>query len=246
TLAGSLHLRFPRSGAARDREPLWRLLRRHPPERHGDGPGVRPSEGRHARDEGALQERHLGDLLDPRSARAAVQAGRAEDARAVRGDLGSGRGLDRRGARGSEGAGFAPGGVSDGTMATAEAHNYWKDADRPQSVEARARMMLERAHWAATAFATFDRERALRVAKAAADAGFAKAAHYAEWAVRETGFGVAEHKKIKNELCSRGLFEHYRDQDYIGKRIDPDRKIVEFARPAGVIFALVPSTNPVS
>jgi acetaldehyde dehydrogenase / alcohol dehydrogenase len=131
-------------------------------------------------------------------------------------------------------------------MATAEAHNYWKDGERPQSVEARARMMLERAHWAATAFASFDRERTLRVAKAAADAGFAKAAHYAEWAVRETGFGVAEHKKIKNELCSRGLFEHYRDADYVGKRIDPDRKIVEFARPAGVIFALVPSTNPVS
>ena len=131
-------------------------------------------------------------------------------------------------------------------MATAEAHNYWKDAERPQSVEARSRMMLERAHWAAMAFATFDRERALRVAKAAADAGFAKAGHYAEWAVRETGFGVAEHKKIKNELCSRGLFEHYRDDDYVGKRVDPARKIVEFAQPAGVIFALVPSTNPVS
>ena len=39
-------------------------------------------------------------------------------------------------------------------MATAEAHNYWKDGERPQSVEARARMMLERAHWAATSFAT--------------------------------------------------------------------------------------------
>ena len=29
-------------------------------------------------------------------------------------------------------------------------------------------------------------------------------------------------------------------------RIDAERKIVEFARPAGVIFGLVPSTNPVS
>ena len=48
-------------------------------------------------------------------------------------------------------------------MATAEAHNYWKDAERPQSVEARARMMLERAHWAATAFSAFDRERTMRV-----------------------------------------------------------------------------------
>jgi len=131
-------------------------------------------------------------------------------------------------------------------MAAAEEHSFWKDGDRPQSVEARARMMLEQAHWAATSFAAFDRERTLRIARAAADAGFAKAQHYADWAVRETGFGVAEHKKIKNELCSRGIFEHYADQDYVGKRIDPERKIVEFARPAGVIFALVPSTNPVS
>src|SRR5215468_3499579 len=116
-------------------------------------------------------------------------------------------------------------------MATAEAHNYWKDSERPQSVEARARMMLERAHWAATSFATFDRERTLRVARAAADAGFAKAQHYADWAVRETGFGVAEHKKIKNELCSRGRFAQARDDECLGKRIDPGKKIVEFARP---------------
>ena len=75
----------------------------------------------------------------------------------------------------------------------------------------------------------FDRERTLRIAKAVADAGFAKARHYAEWAVRETGFGVAEHKKIKNELCSRGIFEHYRDEDFVGKRIDAERKIVEIA-----------------
>jgi acyl-CoA reductase-like NAD-dependent aldehyde dehydrogenase len=131
-------------------------------------------------------------------------------------------------------------------MTAVEAKNYWKDDARPQSIEARAKMMLERAHWAATAFAAFDRERTLRIAKAAADAGFAKAGHYGEWAVRETGFGVAEHKRIKNELCSRGIYEHYRNDDFVGKRIDPERKIVEFARPAGVIFALVPSTNPVS
>jgi len=131
-------------------------------------------------------------------------------------------------------------------MTAAETDSYWKDAGRPQSVEARARMMLERAHWAASAFAGFDGARTLQVAQAAAEAGFAKAQHYADWAVRETGYGVVEHKKLKNELCSRGIFEHYKDADYVGKRIDPARKIVEFPRPAGVIFALVPSTNPVS
>jgi acyl-CoA reductase-like NAD-dependent aldehyde dehydrogenase len=111
---------------------------------------------------------------------------------------------------------------------------------------AKAGMMLERARWAAASFARFDRETTLRIAKAAADAGFAKAQHYADWAVKETGFGVAEHKKIKNELCSRGIYDYYRDEPLAGLRIDADRKIVEIARPAGVVFALTPSTNPVS
>lgn len=131
-------------------------------------------------------------------------------------------------------------------MATAEASSFWKDGERPESVEARAKMMLERAHWAATGFAGFDRAQTLKIARAAAEAGFAKAQHFAEWAVRETGYGVVEHKKLKNELCSRGIFEHYKEDDFVGKRVDTARKIVEFARPAGVIFALVPSTNPVS
>ena len=37
----------------------------------------------------------------------------------------------------------------------------------------------------------------------------AKAQHYAEWAVRETGMGVVEHKRIKNEACSKGLVATY-------------------------------------
>lgn len=117
---------------------------------------------------------------------------------------------------------------------------------KDESSLARARMMLERARWAAAAFARLDRETTLRIAEAAAEAGFAKAQAYAEWAVKETGFGVAEHKKIKNELCSRGLFEYYRNELLVGTKIDAERKIVEVARPAGVVFALTPSTNPVS
>jgi len=117
---------------------------------------------------------------------------------------------------------------------------------RQRSVEERAKTMLERARWAAAAFAGFDRERTLKIARAVADAGFAKAGHYGEWAVKETGFGVAEHKRIKNELCSRGIYEHYKNDLLVGKRIDREAKIVEIARPAGVVFALTPSTNPVS
>ncbi len=58
--------------------------------------------------------------------------------------------------------------------------------------------------------------------------------------------GVAEHKRRKNEVCSRGIFERYGDEDFVGARIDAERKLVEVPKPAGVILALTPSTNPVA
>jgi acyl-CoA reductase-like NAD-dependent aldehyde dehydrogenase len=127
---------------------------------------------------------------------------------------------------------------------TAEAH------DIVTRVEAagvpRARQMLERARWAARAFATYDAATVLRIAEAVAGVAEDQAEHYAEWAVRETGFGVVEHKAVKNRLCSRGIMDAYRDHDYVTPRVDQDRKMVEVPRPAGVVLALTPSTNPVS
>jgi acyl-CoA reductase-like NAD-dependent aldehyde dehydrogenase len=110
----------------------------------------------------------------------------------------------------------------------------------------RARAMLQRAEWAAHAFARYDKAAVDRVLHAAAQAGAAKAAEYADWAVRETGFGIAEHKVIKNLACSTGVVEAYRDHDYVTPRVDPAAKIVEVPRPAGVVFALTPSTNPIA
>jgi acyl-CoA reductase-like NAD-dependent aldehyde dehydrogenase len=109
-----------------------------------------------------------------------------------------------------------------------------------------ARQMLARAHWAAGAFATYDQGSVLRIAEAVAAAAHAESRRYAEWAVKETGFGVAEHKVIKNEASSLGVLEHYRHHDYVSPRIDAEAKIVSLPRPAGVILALTPSTNPVS
>ena len=85
-----------------------------------------------------------------------------------------------------------------------------------------------------------------RIVHAAAQAGAARAREYAEWAVRETGFGVAEHKVLKNLASSTGLAEAYAGHDYVTPRIDPAAKIVEIPRPAGVVLALTPSTNPVA
>src|ERR1700683_1197833 len=110
----------------------------------------------------------------------------------------------------------------------------------------RARAMLQRAEWGAGSSARYDKPAVCAIVRAAAAAGAAKAREYAEWAVRETGFGVAEHKVLKNVACSTGIVEHYAGHDYVTPRIDAEAKIVEIPRPAGVVLALTPSTNPVA
>ncbi len=111
---------------------------------------------------------------------------------------------------------------------------------------ATAHMKVSRAHWAVRQFGKADRETVLRVAEAMARAGHAKAGHYADWAVRETGYGVVEHKKIKNELSTLPLLDYYRDLDLVSPRVLPDAKMVELPKPAGVVFALTPATNPIA
>ena len=108
-----------------------------------------------------------------------------------------------------------------------------------------ADLMLQTAEWAAAAFAGFDRGRVEKIARAAVQVAHAHAGELAEAAVKETGFGVVEHKKLKNELTSRGLLDHYAREDFCSARVLPDQKMVELPRPAGVVFALTPSTNPV-
>jgi acyl-CoA reductase-like NAD-dependent aldehyde dehydrogenase len=110
----------------------------------------------------------------------------------------------------------------------------------------RARQMLERAVWASRAYARYDRATVRRIVDEVARVAEAKAEEYAEWAVRETGFGVVEHKVVKNRLCSRGIVDTYRDEDLVTPRVDEPRRMVAVPRPAGVVLALTPSTNPVS
>lgn len=110
----------------------------------------------------------------------------------------------------------------------------------------RARMMLQRGRWAATAFAEYDRDQTRHIVSAVAEAAFQNAQRFAEQAVAETGMGVAEHKRRKNEACSRGLAERYAGDDYVSLKIDAERKLLEVPKPAGVVLALTPSTNPIA
>ena len=108
----------------------------------------------------------------------------------------------------------------------------------------RARSMLARAEWAARQFARYDKPAVDAVVRAAAEAGAARAREYADWAVRETGFGVAEHKVLKNQACSLGVFERYRDEDFVSPQLDPAAKIISLSVPSLGWSGIAVAANP--
>lgn len=116
----------------------------------------------------------------------------------------------------------------------------------PDEAIATGLMKIGRAEWAAQAIAQFDRVTVNRIASAVAQVAHDNAGFYAEWAVRETGYGVVEHKQLKNELVTIGLLDYYKDVDLVTPRIDHERKIVEIPKPAGIVLALTPATNPIA
>ena len=86
-----------------------------------------------------------------------------------------------------------------------------------------------------------------RVCEAMALAGFQASDRLGRMAQEETGYGVAAHKRLKNEFGSRTVWESIRDLKTVGViRHDPARRLYEIAWPMGVVAALVPSTNPTS
>lgn len=86
-----------------------------------------------------------------------------------------------------------------------------------------------------------------RVCAAMAEAGYQASERLGRLAQEETGYGIAAHKKLKNEFASRMVWQSIRDQKTVGViRQDPSRRLFEIAWPMGVVAALVPSTNPTS
>ena len=81
------------------------------------------------------------------------------------------------------------------------------------------------------------------MAQAAADASVT----LGKMASEETGYGVPEHKTLKNLLSSQLLWEAIKDIPTVGViRSDPQKGTYDIAWPMGVVAALTPSTNPTS
>lgn len=93
----------------------------------------------------------------------------------------------------------------------------------------------------------FTQQQVDKIVKAVADAAFEKADYLAQLAVKETGMGVIAHKKMKNEVSSRDVYNDIKSLKTVGV-IHEDRmkKVVEIASPFGVVAAIIPTTNPTS
>ncbi len=104
-----------------------------------------------------------------------------------------------------------------------------------------------RADQAGQALAEMDQEQLDAIIAAVSRAGEDRAEELARLAVEETGFGVAEHKTIKNRFAAGTVYRHIKDQKVVGLLArDEARKTADIGAPVGVVAALVPSTNPTS
>jgi len=110
-----------------------------------------------------------------------------------------------------------------------------------------ARDLVRAAHEAWMNWSRASQEQVDRVCAAMAEAGWQASERLGRMAQEETGYGVALHKKLKNEFGSRMVWDSIRDLKTVGIiRQDSTRRLYEIAWPMGVVAALVPSTNPTS
>jgi len=74
-----------------------------------------------------------------------------------------------------------------------------------------------------------------------------RAQEFAKETVSETGMGVVEHKVMKIQFAALEVYKGMAGKHTHGlNEIDPEIKTQEISSPVGVIFGLIPVTNPVS
>ncbi len=109
------------------------------------------------------------------------------------------------------------------------------------------RDLLKQAKEAQKALAAMDQAQLDRITEAVSRAGAQHARRLAEMAVEETGFGVVEHKEIKNRFSAVTVYEAIKDLKTIGILArDDEKKTIDMGVPVGIVAGLVPSTNPTS
>ncbi|MGA8067064.1 MAG: bifunctional acetaldehyde-CoA/alcohol dehydrogenase [Terriglobales bacterium] len=107
--------------------------------------------------------------------------------------------------------------------------------------------LVSQARTAAAVFTQFSQEEVDRIVKAMVLAGLDQAQALAHLAVEETKIGVMEDKVIKNMVATEFVYNYIKDKRTVGViREFPERNLVEVAEPIGIIFSILPITNPTS
>jgi len=110
-----------------------------------------------------------------------------------------------------------------------------------------ARNLSTQAFAAWKEWSTASQDKVDRVCAAMAEAALSASGRLGRMAHEETGYGVAEHKRLKDVFASRNVWESIKDTKTVGIiGHDVEKKVYEIAWPVGVIAALTPSTNPTS
>lgn len=110
-----------------------------------------------------------------------------------------------------------------------------------------ARTLATRAFKAWKEWSSATQEQVDRVCAAMAQVAIDASERLGRDAHLETGFGVPEHKRLKNLFASKNVWESIKDLKTVGViSHDVERRIYDIAWPVGVIAGLTPSTNPTS
>jgi acyl-CoA reductase-like NAD-dependent aldehyde dehydrogenase len=139
------------------------------------------------------------------------------------------------------GGGAAPAALHD----LAERLTAALDVDIAMDLEVDA--MVSRARAAQRAFERWSEWRINELLAALSDTLTDHAEELAQATVSETGRGNVADKKLKNRFASRTIGDSLVDDRAQGVvSVDVDRKVTELASPVGVVFAVVPLTNPIA
>jgi len=107
--------------------------------------------------------------------------------------------------------------------------------------------LVSQARAAAAVFTQYSQEDVDRIVKPMVLAGLEQAQYLARLAIEETKLGVLEDKALKNMVATEFVYNYVKDKRTVGTiREFPERGLVEVAEPIGVIFSLIPITNPTS
>src|ERR1035437_4659546 len=107
--------------------------------------------------------------------------------------------------------------------------------------------LISQARTAAAVFTQFTQEDVDRIVKPMVLAGLEHALDLARLAVEETKLGVMEDKALKNMVATEFAYNYVKDKRTVGIiREFPERNLVEIAEPIGVVFSIIPITNPTS